>query len=248
MDALRSEVRRLRLMVYGLSAVCALALLGAASSFTRDGSFDVLNVHRINVLDDNGTLRLVIANKDHFPPPMMHGKPFAVGYRSISTMPAFIFYNAQGDEQGGLVWSGGRHGSHYSQSAFFDWDQYEQNDAMGVSYSDVDGRRSAGIEGTEHETTPIDVVFREMLAAERGKSAQERAAIEARFHREHFGGATRFFVGFAPEGGSATSTSQVMLADAAGRPRIKMFVTADGRAHLQFLDARGRVTAQYPDF
>jgi len=38
----------------------------------------------------------------------------------------------------------------------------------------------------------------------------------------------------------------VMLADGKGHPRIKMYVTADGQAQLQFLDASGKVTARYP--
>jgi hypothetical protein len=37
-----------------------------------------------------------------------------------------------------------------------------------------------------------------------------------------------------------------MLADGKGKPRIKMFVTSDGQAQLQFLDADGNVIAQYP--
>ncbi len=37
-----------------------------------------------------------------------------------------------------------------------------------------------------------------------------------------------------------------MLADGKGKPRIKMFVTADGRAALQFLDEAGNVTASFP--
>jgi len=40
--------------------------------------------------------------------------------------------------------------------------------------------------------------------------------------------------------------SWVMLQDATGRPRIDMFVSPNGDAKLQFLDADGKVTYQLP--
>lgn len=46
--------------------------------------------------------------------------------------------------------------------------------------------------------------------------------------------------------GNDGTQSKVVLHDASGRPRINMFVSNDGQAKLQFLDADGKVTYELP--
>jgi hypothetical protein len=53
----------------------------------------------LNIVDANGKARLVIANAERFPLPILKGKTFK---RAVS--PAgMVFYNAAGDEVGGLA-------------------------------------------------------------------------------------------------------------------------------------------------
>ena len=47
---------------------------------------------------------LVISNQKLFPPPVLNGK---VMERSGQGMPGMIFFNGNGDEQGGLAWNSG---------------------------------------------------------------------------------------------------------------------------------------------
>lgn len=61
--------------------------------------FDEISVHRLNVVDDDGKVRLVIANQERFPPPMLNGQTFK---RAVS--PAgVVFYDRKGNEVGGLA-------------------------------------------------------------------------------------------------------------------------------------------------
>lgn len=61
--------------------------------------FDELSVHRLNVVDDDGQVRLVIANQERFPAPMLNGQTFK---RAVS--PAgVVFYDRKGNEVGGLA-------------------------------------------------------------------------------------------------------------------------------------------------
>lgn len=105
-DALRAEVRVLRRFMYIMSATVAVALLGAASGLARTTKVDQITVHRMNLVDDDGTLRLAISNRQRLPVSSIDGKP-VVG-RAVSNQPSFIFYNKEGDEQGGWRWDGGR--------------------------------------------------------------------------------------------------------------------------------------------
>lgn len=58
-----------------LSTTVAIMLLMAARS-PRSESFDEIRVHRINVLESDGTLRMVISDHDQMPGVIVKGKEF----------------------------------------------------------------------------------------------------------------------------------------------------------------------------
>ena len=65
--------------------------------------FDEIDVGRINVLEKDGTVRLVISNRQQSPGPMYKGKAF--GYPG-GGRPGLIFFNDEGSEDGGITWEG----------------------------------------------------------------------------------------------------------------------------------------------
>ena len=120
LPALARQVRWLKLQVICLAAMLAILLLGAAASIQK---FDELNVERLNIVDANGKPRMVLANAERFPLPVLKGKSFK---RAIS--PAgIVFYNAAGDEVGGLALTDMEAGR--LSALVFD---YESMDAMGL--------------------------------------------------------------------------------------------------------------------
>src|SRR5256885_4647178 len=95
------------LVIYSgvLTAVIAFALLtGAGRAAPRVAAFDEIDVKRINVREDNGTLRFVLSNSSHAPGIIMHGKerPHPSGRRTAG----MLFYNDEGSENGGMTWGG----------------------------------------------------------------------------------------------------------------------------------------------
>lgn len=72
--------------------------------FSKNNSteFDQITVHRINVVEPDGTLRRVISNHDKLPGIIVHGKekPFDGPQAGV------IFYNGEGSENGGLIFGG----------------------------------------------------------------------------------------------------------------------------------------------
>lgn len=94
------------LLVYSaLVSTVALAalLMGARSS--QQTHFDEISVHRINVTEPDGTLRMVVSNKARLPPIIIKGKerPEMGEPRPQAGM---IFYNDEGTENGGLIFGG----------------------------------------------------------------------------------------------------------------------------------------------
>ncbi|MGH9328107.1 MAG: hypothetical protein ACRD2B_15670 [Terriglobia bacterium] len=80
-------------------------LLGRAAK-PSSATFDEITVHRINVVEPDGTLRMIISNHSSFPGLITRGRerpyprPFA----------GMLFYNNEGSEQGGLVFGGHMNG------------------------------------------------------------------------------------------------------------------------------------------
>ena len=92
-----------RLLVFYAAAVTVfLVLVTATRAAQKAETFDEITVHRINVTEPDGRLRMVISNHARLPGVMTQGKegtpnrPFA----------GMIFYNDEQTENGGLVFAG----------------------------------------------------------------------------------------------------------------------------------------------
>jgi hypothetical protein len=89
--------------VWGLLLRPYLPIAAAAaqeSAAARSATYDTLNVHRINVVDPDGKLRLVIANGAQMPGAIRHGKTYT---RSIDNAAGLLFLDTKGDETGGIA-------------------------------------------------------------------------------------------------------------------------------------------------
>mgnify|MGYP001191869273 CR=1 FL=1 len=236
LGSVRREIRILRAYALVSTLAAGAFLLGAVHE-ARTASFDTLTVHRINVLDREGKLAMVITNHDDFPPPIVNGKP--VKRMSGNDATGIVFYNQQGDEQGALIWSGriAKDGS-FQSGATLSYDSAKTDQLLQVDDANDNGRQSAYVIGWNEpdQTTPAFKQFlREWQAAT--TDAQKRAV---RMKYPGTDAPERFFFGYDD------TQSRVTLHDATGRPRINMFVTNDGQAKLQFLDATGKVTYELP--
>lgn len=96
----------LALGVWGLLLKPYLPFAAAkASQASHSAAFDTLKVQRIDVVDPDGKIRLVIANKARLPGVAARGKTYPNGSRSIQDTAGLIFYDTNGDETGGLAFA-----------------------------------------------------------------------------------------------------------------------------------------------
>lgn len=105
-----------------LSTTFAVVLLmGAKSPHTQ--AFDEIQVHRINVVEPDGTLRMVISDHDRIPGVIVKGKEFPRVDRPEAGM---LFYNDEGTEKGGLIFGGHRNekGQVVNSGASLSFDPY----------------------------------------------------------------------------------------------------------------------------
>ena len=75
----------------------------AVAAFAQNGrrKFEEIDVERVNFVEKNGQVKMVIANKARLPGPgnIVSGK---LGQREGLKGPGILFYNEKGDECGGL--------------------------------------------------------------------------------------------------------------------------------------------------
>src|SRR3546814_18271802 len=86
-----------------LTAVFALAVATSAGADTRPGTavFDEIDVQRINVREDDGTIRMIVSNTSRAPGLIMPGKERPPTRRNQSG--GIIFSNNEGSQNGGLT-------------------------------------------------------------------------------------------------------------------------------------------------
>lgn len=214
-------------------------LLGIAA-FTRANQkqrFTEIDVERINVVAPNGKPRLVISNAERAPDVIINGKSY---HRSSSNEAGMIFYNEEGSENGGMGFSGHSQDGHVSADAGFMFDQYGQDQTVGLTYNEQDGRRSAGLRVWDRPDQPINVLADMVEPIKRMPDGPEKtrrmAAVRDSAVKLGLGGAQRVFVGKQPN-----KTATVVLADAQSRPRLRLVVDSAGTARIEFLDDAGKV-------
>jgi hypothetical protein len=87
-----------------VSTVLLCFILGGATS-PQPSVLDELRVHRIDIVEPDGTLRMVISNKAKLPPVIIKGKEHPE-MGEARPQAGMIFYNDEGSENGGLIFGG----------------------------------------------------------------------------------------------------------------------------------------------
>ena len=196
-----------------------------------------ITVERINVIDRNGTLRLVIANKDRMHPGVLDGKVID-RQRPVSGL---IFFNDEGDEVGGLTYSGRLADGDRTAQAGIMFDQLKQDQTIGLRYSEANGQRTAALEVWDRSDRPLSELIEKLNAANKLTDPSQREAAIRAARAEAPPAPRRVFVGKNPE-----RAATVSLADANGRPRLKLTVDPGGNPRIESLDENGQVVQRWP--
>lgn len=132
------------LLVYA----CALStILGVAALRTRSdkkATFDEVQLHRIDVVEPDGTLRMVISNRARLPGVIVKGKEQPPSDRPQAGM---IFYNDEGSENGGLIFGGRKNerGEVEDSGGSLSFDKYDANQIVQLAGVDDKSDKFAGL-------------------------------------------------------------------------------------------------------
>ena len=109
----------------GIVTVLLAVSAGSQVVSNQKQEFDEITVHRINIVEPDGTLRMVISDHARLPGPIIKGK------ESKPNRPGagMLFYNDEGTENGGLIFGGHMNskGEVVDSGESFSFDQYGAN-------------------------------------------------------------------------------------------------------------------------
>ena len=210
---------------------------------SRQPDFDQLTVHRINVVEPDGTPRLIISDRAEFAGEFYHGKETVRSDRQDSA--GMLFINEEGTENGGLLFGGykSKDGSLHS-FGHLSFDEYEQDQTLSLDTQQDGQQRYSSYQINDNNTTlhtpEVDSAYAKVRALVDGPEKEKAmAAALAKYPmRLH----ARASLERDPDKAAA-----LRLRDPEGRTRILLRVAADGTPAMQFLDASGKITHEWPD-
>lgn len=212
-----------------LTGAAAISMLtSAAEAPASKASFEELDVHRINVREPDGTLRMTLSGRSRIPGVIIRGKQYpAVG----RDQAGILFFNEEGSETGGLIFGGRDEAGRPQSSGSLTFDRYEQDQVVQILETENGDRRFAGLLVSDRPNGRLN--FEELQRAQSIPYRRERIAA---FRAANAGEAHRVIVGRDTD-----NSSQVSLKDGRGRTRLLMRVEQDGAAAIQFLNEQGQV-------
>jgi hypothetical protein len=246
-ERIARELRFLKAYAVGSSLVLLVLLVGAFAQVAQPRAQtevqDLIRARRIEIVNADGRYALVLASRGMLPGPVFGGREYPQalsGGREQGT--GMLFFNERGDEVGGLTYHGQRTGTGYRASGGIMFDQFEQDQVVGLQYSDNGARRSAGLNVWDRSPDVAIGDIIDMLDARSRATGAVRDSLD-RVIRAVPGmekTAHRIFLG------SDNRTATLLLRDTDGRPRIRLYVDSTNVARLEFLSAAGEVVDAFP--
>jgi hypothetical protein len=221
-----------------LTLAFAFSLLTAGEKATKT-RFEEIDVQRINVLEPDGTVRLVVSNKALFPGILFKKKEYPHPNRKTA---GILFFNDEGTENGGLIF-GGEKDKDGKVSAYghLSFDQYDQDQVFTIDASEDGGLRKNWLSIWDRPDYSIGELL-DLQARVKTLTESEQKAEYTEFFAPRAKAHPRLFLGRSQNG-----SVSLRLNDKEGRERLILEVTPEGTPLVRFLDENGKETGRWPN-
>lgn len=226
-------------------------LFVATSAFQKNGNqkFGEIDVERINIVEKDGTVKMVITNVERFSNgnDKINGKPTNEQRKKRSGM---LFFNEDGIECGGFIYDGQKNSNGHSAGLSLTYDQYDGDQVMQLIAEDYrEGDKRFVTSGLMFNDRPskesqikTSAIMKELdeLGKKNPKAADEKyKTYEA---QGLVGGSPRVMLGK-----SRSENNGLFLFDNKGMPKAMLYVDKENNAKLDFFDEKGGVIASFPE-
>lgn len=226
------QIRFLKIIVFILAILTITSFLISLHLLLRQNNFKTITAERLNIVEPNGQLKMVISNASRQHPGMINNKNLPARERPAG----MIFFNDEGDECGGLIYDGNK----TSASMTYSVDQFKNDQIMQWQYQQdkVNGKmtRSYGLKFWDRNDAfnlPKLLSYTDSLEQLHDSTAYrigiETLKASGMLERE------RLFVGKNKDGEVG-----VFLRDANGKPRIKIYINSHNDPVIETLNDEGK--------
>jgi len=229
---LQKQISTLKYYVTFLS-VLVVGLIAFILLKGNDNRFKEITVERINIVESNDKLRMVISNQKRQHPGIMDGKILAQREREAG----MIFFNTDGDECGGLIFEGNKNGGGMAYSV----DQYRNDQVMQLQYQEDTSKnqrlRGYGLKlwDRSDKFTLGDLIRLDDSLKRLNDTAVYKRTFK-KLKMNGFLGMERLFLGK-----TKSKFVGLFIRDSKGRPRIEIGLDKDNNVLLQVRDTVGRI-------
>lgn len=199
-------------------------------------SFEEINVKRINIIENDGTIRMVLSNREKQHSGRIDGKDWDKRDRPSG----LIFFNDEGDECGGLIYQTKETQNGLISGMSITMDRYKDDQVLQLSNQEtvVDGK-IVSQRGIHINDFPTDshIEKRKAMIVEAQKIAdpKERNKKITEIFEQH-GDKNLLFLG------KTKGNSQgLFLSDSKGQPKMMIYVDEQGNPKIQTFNHKGEI-------
>lgn len=234
---------------FATATACGVVFL-CTTAFRHSGNqkFEEIDVQRLNIVEPDGTVKMVITNVDRFPngSTKINDRITNANRKKRSGM---LFFNEDGIECGGFIYDGQKKANGHSSGLSLTYDQYDGDQVMQLLTQDrMEGDRrivtsslvfnDRAAKESQHTTLEINS---ELEALQKKDPAAARKKYKEYEARGLIGGAPRIMLGK-----SGSQNNGLFLFDDKGMPKAMFYIDKDNNAKLDFFDDKGNVTDSFP--
>ncbi len=231
------------------TAIGFLFIVGTAFKNTGSQKFSEIDVERINIVEKDGTVKMIITNVDRFPTgkTTINNRPTNETRKKRSGM---LFFNEDGIECGGFIYDGKKSDKNHAAGLSLTFDQYNGDQVMQLltqDYKEGDKRFvSSSLVFNDRPVNESQARTGEIMKELDELGKKDRKAMEEKYHLYQqqglLGGAPRIMLGK-----SGSENNGLFLFDDKGMPRAMFYIDKENKAKLDFFDDKGQVLASFPE-
>ncbi|NMM49771.1 hypothetical protein HH304_15290 [Flammeovirgaceae bacterium KN852] len=219
---MNKELIFLRTIALGTVAIMAAVIFSSFGSSAGNKRFESIDVQRINIIEPDGTVKMIITNVDKFPTgdDQINGKKTNPKRKKRSGM---LFFNEDGIECGGFIYDGKEEDGKHSSGLSLTYDQYDGDQVvqlLNTDHKDEEGNRSVS----------------SMLAF------NDRPADESISDGNVGRGVPRILLGK-----TRSKNNGLFLFDDQGRPKAMFYIDADNKAKIETYNDNMEVVHSWPE-
>lgn len=240
-----NEIKLLRL----LTIACLVGLTGLLITFHQikpQSDFEFLNVQRLNIVEADGTVKMVITNTEHFPTgkAQVNGRILNEDRKKRSGM---IFFNEDGIEAGGFIFDGTKTENGHSAGMSLTFDQYNGDQVMQLLTRDKkrgDKRFiTSGLlfnDRAKYETQDgVAQIMAELSEIDDKKRYREK--LNEYKSKGLIGGSARVLLGK-----TRSKNNGLFLFAKDGSPRAQFYIDGNDQVKLEVFDTKGNIVDTWP--